>query len=365
MLVNIVMSSYVKSTIFEHLISYFKTYGVSDYAITKIPIEKADIYYYFRPHLEQRLRPNSIVTVHHDLEEDDPNLSSERFLPRYREAAVVVCLNSYQQHFLKTYGIVNTVVIPHGYNDKILSPLPKRSKQKKTIGFFSHYYPRNVKGEDYFLSLLRKLNPATVKIILAGRKRKPLCDAIRNMGYECDLYEALPYHKYNNLYSLIDVLIITSRYEGGLASVPEAIATHTPTIAMKVGMIHDVLDNPNIYLLTGDIDVDILTIKNVCFYRKFDHKNNMLFSTWNDVVNRYEQIFLQIFQASVVYQRDSDKKNIHWIDLYRKKLDYFYNTLYLKKRLKEKMLQIKNIYQLKKIKKKEIRDFFQMRLKSS
>lgn len=340
MTVNLVMSSYVRSSIFEHIIRYFKQYGRDSYTITKDPIKHADVYYYFRPHLEKQLRPDSIITVHHDLKEDDPNLAIERFLPRYREAAIVVCLNSYQQKLLETYGIVNTVVIPHGYNDKIFSPLPKRFSEKKTIGFFSHHYARNVKGEDYFLSLLAKLDPNTIKVVLAGRKRKPLYDAVRNIGYECDLYEALPYHKYNDLYSLVNVLMITSRYEGGPASIPEAIATNTPIIATKVGMIHDLLENPNIYLLTGDIDVDTFTIMDVCFNRKFDYNSNMPFRTWRDIVMRYDEIFLQISQA-FIKDRHYLGNNVNWIDQYKKRIDYFYHTLYFKKRLKEKLVQIK------------------------
>jgi len=346
MRINFILSSFVRSTIFEHISSYFYKYGKYRIIVTKDPIKNADVYYYFRPHLEQQLYSNSIVTVHHDLEEDDPNLSIKFFLPRYREASVVVCLNSHQQNLLKSYGIINTVVIPHGYNDEIISPLPKNFTEKKTIGFFSHYYARNVKGEDYFLSLLAKLDSNTIKIVLAGRKRKSLCEAIRSMGYECDLYEALPYYKYNDLYSLVNVLIITSKYEGGPASIPEAISTDTPIISTKVGMIYDFLDNSNVYLLTHNIDIDAVTIMDVCFNRKFYKQEKVVLLTWRDVVAQYEKVFLEIGE------KPKDKNNFlisyisNFVDIYLKRLDYFYHTLYLKKRFKEKLVQIKNVYQL-------------------
>lgn len=347
--INFVMSSFVQSSIFEHLIRYFRQYGKYNIIVTKDAVEDADVYYYFRPHLEQRLHPNSIVTVHHDLEDDDPNLSMEWFLPRYREAAIVVCLNSYQQKLLKVHGIENSVVIPHGYNDKILSPLPKYSTKKKTIGFFSHHYARNVKGEDYFLSLLAKLNPNTMKIVLAGRKRKPLCSMIQSMGYECNLYEALPYCQYNQLYSLIDVLMITSHYEGGPASVPEAIATHTPIVTTKVGMVYDLLDNPNIYLLSGDRDIDALTITDVCFNYKFNNENNMQFKVWKDIVANYEELFLRIVKESRSENKFLIDRVFKIFDVYLKRIKYFYHTFYLKKRLKEKLLELKNVNDLQSI----------------
>lgn len=347
MIINMVMSSYVKSSIFEHIIKYFEKSSKNKIVITKTPILNADIYYYFRPHLEQRLRQNSIVTVHHDLNENDPNLALEYFLPRYKEALMVVCLNTQQKDILSSYGINNTIVIPHGYNDDILFPLPKCTDTKKTIGYFSHHYARNVKGEPYFLELLQKLDPTEIKVVLAGKKRNQLGEQIRLLGYECQVYESLPYERYNDLYSMIDVLLITSAHEGGPASIPEALATNTPIISTKVGMVNDILDNENITILTGKIDEDTANIMNVCYSRTFNEKNKTFLLTWRDVVIRYEEIFLQIIKELKGENKFSISDVFHSFDMYLKRINYLYHTMYLKKRLKTKVLQIKNVSILK------------------
>ncbi|MBD3843511.1 MAG: glycosyltransferase family 4 protein, partial [Campylobacterales bacterium] len=326
MLINFVMSSYAQSSIFEHIIGYFRRYGKFHYIVTKDAVSGADVYYYFRPHLETKLQKNSIVTVHHDLNEKDDALCIERFIPRYKEASIVVCLNSVQRDILNSYGITSTVVIPHGFNHEILYPIEKRLSNKKTLGYFSHYYPRNVKGEPYFIELLKKLNPEKYKIILVGEKRLLLGEDIRKLGYECDTYEVLPYSCYNDLYSMIDALIITSAYEGGPANIPEALATHTPIIATKVGMIFDLIGWEGLTLLTGEIGKDIESIsssleKSIPLLPVSETKFNFKFMNWMQVINQYDNLF-----SKTVIQHNYVVKKNSW-DIFTKELVYFYRTL--------------------------------------
>ncbi|MGS0640057.1 glycosyl transferase family 1, partial [Citrobacter sp. VF227] len=81
-------------------------------------------------------------------------LAIEKFIPRYKEANVVICLNSVQKEILASQGIDNTVVIPHGYNEEYIKPnlnAPRHWNGKVQIGLFSRRYPRKVKGEAYLL----------------------------------------------------------------------------------------------------------------------------------------------------------------------------------------------------------------------
>ncbi|HFO4188992.1 TPA: glycosyl transferase family 1, partial [Escherichia coli] len=77
-------------------------------------IDNADVYHYHRPHLESRLKENSVVTIHHDLYDTDPWLDYDKFHPRYMEAKKILCLNSSQQNYLNNKGLMNTEIIPHG-----------------------------------------------------------------------------------------------------------------------------------------------------------------------------------------------------------------------------------------------------------
>ncbi|MED7820124.1 MULTISPECIES: capsular polysaccharide export protein, LipB/KpsS family [unclassified Francisella] len=295
-ILNIVKSSYVKSRIFEDIIEYFKRYSEFDIIVTLKSIKNASVYYYFRPHLEERLKPNSIVTVHHDLNDPDPNLNIKKFIDRYIEAFLVICLNNSQKEELQLYGIYNTIVIPHGYDPYMLSKKTSYIYKPKTvIGFFSSYYPRLVKGEKFLFKLFALLPKDDFKFILVGKRRKKTAVNLRSLGFECIVFESLPYRFLTKLYSYIDFLLITSTHEGGPACLPEALYTNTPVISTRVGMVND-FKGEGIFFLTGNLSQDVSLLsrlsidkkKVICDYMK---KNANSLLSWENVIKWYDREF--------------------------------------------------------------------------
>src|SRR6185437_6469641 len=108
-------SGLVGSTIFDHLIDRAAAAAPCGVKVTRSqrPDRGADVWHYHRPNLEWRLRPRSVVSVHHDPADDRQWLGLKFFLPRYREAAVVHCLNTGQSRVLAEHGIDQLRVIPH------------------------------------------------------------------------------------------------------------------------------------------------------------------------------------------------------------------------------------------------------------
>src|SRR5471030_1292698 len=106
LLINHVMSADTPSKIFSDILNYYKEFSGDDIKIIESvrPIEGADIYHYHRPHLEKALKENSVVTVHHDINDSDKWLAYERFHERYKEARLVFCLNHDQQNILNNKG---------------------------------------------------------------------------------------------------------------------------------------------------------------------------------------------------------------------------------------------------------------------
>ncbi len=227
--------------------------------VSMTPLEHADVHHYHRPHLESELTQRSVCTVHHDLRDPDPWLRLEKFLPRYREARLVVCLNHGQKRFLRDRGISQTVVIPHGYNEEVLrakvrSPCPGR---KVSLGIISKYYDRRFKGEAYLHDLVKRLSPEVFQFVLVGERRLRTAEYLVALGYEVRLFESLPYKLFQSLYESIDYLLMCSTFEGGPANLSEAIATHTPIIATPVGFAPDFIeDGKTGLILSGDPMVD-------------------------------------------------------------------------------------------------------------
>jgi glycosyltransferase involved in cell wall biosynthesis len=329
------MSNFVESAIFNDFIKYLEQQGFTSRKTVK-PIDNADVYYYFRPNLEKQLKSPSVVTVHHDLDENDAVLSFENFLPRYREAKLIVCLNSKQQGFLKKYGINNTIVIPHGFNSKIFRLCKKKQNKKKVLGFVSSFYPRLVKGEDYLIQMASNLNPNDFSFVLVGKKRKLLGLELQEIGFDCVIYENLPYNFFGELYKGIDYLLITSKFEGGPANLPEALSTNTPVFSTLVGMVNDYIDEPLVTVLSGDVKADskkIMSFEEKSFLRT---KRSANLLDWEDVSKRYYAAFISVKIKNQKFLLKS------WLLGHYSNFYFKYKTLYFKKRLKSFYCGIKD-----------------------
>jgi glycosyltransferase involved in cell wall biosynthesis len=263
-IINHVMSKSIDSSIFAAIIQYFRENSPEWVEIIESiePLEEADVYHYYRPHLETILRKKSVCTVHHDLNDLDIWHARHMFIPRYNESSLVICLNETQKRILiNDEGMKEDkiFVIAHGYNNKLLSPIPKKeNRQRKfTLGIASRRYARRVKGEAYLSELVKRLDPNRVKFILVGQER--CIDAIdfRQIGFEVEVFERLPYRVFQGFYSEIDALLMCSSHEGGPANIPEALGTGTPIFSTPIGMALDFIKHEeNGFFLTLNPDVD-------------------------------------------------------------------------------------------------------------
>ncbi|XXQ68062.1 glycosyltransferase family 4 protein [Neisseriaceae bacterium B1] len=311
-IVNHVMSNNVQSGIFKSILDYFVEFGSTEFqhVVTDNPVEDAAIYHYHRPHLESKLLSNSVCTVHHDLNDPDPWHSKYRFIPRYQEAAKIVCLNSSQKEILIEQGLKenNCVVIPHGYNEKVLQLRENRIEtgSKITLGMASRRYGRRVKGEAYLFELAKRLDPDCFRFIFIGKDRLLSALVLRELGFETKFYERLPYRLFQAFYNEIDVLLMCSSHEGGPANIPEALATGTPIFSSNIGISKDVItDGKNGLLLTLNPDIDAERIQEICLNQPelfVDIKKNSLNSThlaitWEECIKRNIELYWKIIQG--------------------------------------------------------------------
>lgn len=219
------------------------------------PDRRADVWHYHRPNLEWRLLPRSVVTVHHDLRDDRAWLSLRSFLARYREAFAVHCLNRTQAAILAEQGISHVHVIPHGVDRRVL-PVPTEPRRvsggRLRLGICSRRHPSGIKGEDRFATLIAHLDPERISFVLVGEGRLPDARAARAKGFDVAHWEGLPYPLMAEVYERIDALLILSSFEGGPASLPEALGSGVPVICTPVGMCPDfVRDGANGLVLSG------------------------------------------------------------------------------------------------------------------
>lgn len=300
MILNHVMSSDLGSGIFSDLIAYSRQYSDpnDEIRVSNKPIEGCDVYHYHRPHLEKKLVKNSVVTVHHDLNDDDKWHLFENFEKQYRQAEKVICLNTIQKSILKEKGIKNTVVIPHGFNEHIFTAENKPVRNVINIGVVSRRYGRKVKGEALLYDLMKRLDRKSVRFTFVGKDRTQDCWKARDLGYQAQVFERLPYKVFGSLYQSLDALMVPSIFEGGPANVPEAISTGTPLIAKPVGMIPDYLEESRGIFLTGNPDVDAKNINRYAQDKEFQESikfeaylNASKAMTWEQVTKQQFSLY--------------------------------------------------------------------------
>ncbi len=258
---HVLSTGLLRSAIFDDLIRRNAAAAPAGVTVTKSvrPARAAQAYHYHRPNLERRLKPRSVATVHHDLRDAGGWLNLDGFLRRYREAALVHCLNAAQAAILAEHGITHTRVIPHGV-DRAVFPLPQAPRavsDRLRLGLFSRRYDRGVKGEGLFTALLDHLDPVRVSFVLVGEDRWKDAELARSKGFAAESFERAPYRLMGEIVAGIDALLILSRFEGGPASLPEALGSGVPVFCTPVGMCPDfVRDGDNGLILTRDAKSD-------------------------------------------------------------------------------------------------------------
>jgi len=316
MRVNFVISDDKASKIFVDIFRRFMDSGRVNVVVSNTPAPDCDIYHYHRAQIADDIRPKSVITVHHDIDDPDPFVHISRFLPKFRAAKVVICLNSCQQKRLDDFGIKHTVRIPHGFDHSMLRKKPLRGfdpNRKLTLGIISKRYSRRVKGEAYLHGLLDRLDPRKFSFLLVGEGRAEDAAHMRQLGFSVSVFDTLPYRLFQKAYEAIDALLMMSPYEGGPANIPEAIATGTPVFSSPIGLARDmVTDGANGVFLTGNPNRDAHALF------RFANNDGQLYDrlvqgaheltpcpTWDGVIAAHIRLYDQIIKSQPTLQSDA------------------------------------------------------------
>jgi glycosyltransferase involved in cell wall biosynthesis len=277
--------------------------------VSETPIDSADVYHYHRPQMESALASPSVVTVHHDLDDPDPFVTYDKFHARYGEATHVVCLNTLQQAILAGKGIEHTSVIPHGYDAALFSKKLRRSfdaTRNTAFGIVSKRYPRRFKGEAHLYDILHFLPTDSVRFVLIGEGRSQDALHMESLGFEVECHEVMPYRVFPKAYEAIDFLLMISTFEGGPASLPEAVASGTPVICTRTGMVPDMIeDGCNGIVLTGRAREDAARMVSV-LRNEGNAWNRLMIGaetarsapSWEQVIDAHARLYRSIVQRA-------------------------------------------------------------------
>ncbi|WP_256994580.1 glycosyltransferase [Escherichia coli] len=284
------MSTNVKSSIFRDFIFRIKEISLScfQHTVTIEPKSYADIYHFHRPQkcdIEQ-IPEKSLVTLHFDPFDFRQHSSMEELFQKLSLFKKVVFLNQNSFEQCSFLG-EKRVLIPHGYDERLQLRQQKKPHFTFNVAVISRYYSDGRKGDAYLFDLLAGL-PNDIRLYLVGN-----CWPKRLEKRSKQIYVIHPtsYYDIIRIYSAIDMVLITSPYEGGPACLPEALAAGCLVFSSRSGMAEDLLDTRFLldYNLTSDIN-KILMAKSL-FKNEIENYKAHNLITWETVSHRYNCLY--------------------------------------------------------------------------
>ena len=109
--------------------------------------------------------------------------------------------------------------------------------------------PKLSKGPDQFLDVVKYYNKkySNLVVLLSGKRRQYLISNLNREGITYKYFEMVSFKELNELYNLLNLYVVSSRYEGGPQAIMECALTKTPIISTDVGIASEILSNKAIF----------------------------------------------------------------------------------------------------------------------
>lgn len=213
----------------------------------------------------QLIRNKVLCTIHHIDEDKFDSKEMEDFLDRdkFVDLYHAISENTYNQ--IRKITSKPIVKIPFWVNQNIWFEISskksiyeefKLSPEKYYVGSFQRdteghdlISPKLSKGPDQFIEIVKYLNSNkdNLHIILTGKRRGYIMDQLDKVNIPYTYFEMISFEKINKLYNLLDLYIVSSRYEGGPQSILECALIKTPIISTDVGIASEILSAQSIF----------------------------------------------------------------------------------------------------------------------
>ncbi len=162
--------------------------------------------------------------------------------------------------------------IPFWVNQNIWFEIENKDNLKKKYGIDKETYcigsfqrdtegsdlitPKLSKGPDRLVKIIDSLNEKhkKIEVILTGKRRNYVIRELEKKNIQYKYFEMVNFSTINELYNLLDLYIVSSRFEGGPQSILECAATKTPIISTDVGIAKEILNESSIFNMENFLD---------------------------------------------------------------------------------------------------------------
>ena len=206
-----------------------------------------------------------LCTIHHIDESKFDNEEKANFFARdkYVDAYHVISKKTHNQVRALTEKKIYT--IPFWANQNLWYFIKDKNTLRKKyninpgsflVGSFQRdtegsdlFSPKLSKGPDLFIDVVKKLTEKheNLMVVLSGKRRQYVIRELENIGINYIYQEMVDFKTLNELYNLLDLYIVSSRYEGGPQAIIECSLTRTPIISTDVGIASEILNEVSIF----------------------------------------------------------------------------------------------------------------------
>lgn len=145
------------------------------------------------------------------------------------------------------------------------------SFQKDGEGWGDGMVPKKIKGPDVFIKIIKKISKKQkVHVFLTGPARGYVKKKLKESNISFSHYFYKSYDKVINLFSLIDIYLVSSRVEGGPRAILESMASGTVIFSTRVGQSEEIIKNNQNGFLYDEKNIDSISDKIIKIYK--NHK---------------------------------------------------------------------------------------------
>ena len=110
--------------------------------------------------------------------------------------------------------------------------------------------PKLEKGPDLFCDAVEQFAESleNVQVVLAGWRRQYVMKRLEAAGIQYYYLELPAFEVINDLYSALDLYVVSARYEGGPQAIVECASNGTPIISTDVGLAAEILPAESLFI---------------------------------------------------------------------------------------------------------------------
>ena len=210
-----------------------------------------------------------LCTIHHIDEDKFTETVSKEFQERdtYVNAYHVISNKTFDQ--VKKLTSKPIYKIPFWVNQNIWFSIENKKSLRKKFNINNDAYlvgsfqrdtegkdlisPKLSKGPDQFIKIILHLNEKhdNLLVLLTGKRRNYMISELRKNKINFKYFEMASFKEINELYNLLDLYIVSSRFEGGPQSILECGITKTPIISTNVGIAEEILGSESIFNMSN------------------------------------------------------------------------------------------------------------------